>query len=131
LARFQVTELSVGDTVHQIGDITLGAVNLYARVPDGFSDDDEALGVELAGAAEAVLGNAAACWTAFDLSQNLAEPTKARAVIEPATGTIMARDPEPTADGVFDLLRKASQRENVKLRELARRIVERRPPPSA
>lgn len=38
--------------------------------------------------------------------------------------------PGMTADDAFELLRKASQRENVKLRLIARRIVERRPPPS-
>jgi transcriptional regulator with GAF, ATPase, and Fis domain len=113
------------------GDVAIGALNLYARVPDGFSDDDEGLGLELAGAAGAVLSNVSAYWTAFDLSQGLAEAMKSRAVIEQAKGMLMARSPELTADGAFDLLQKASQRENVKLRELARRIVERRPPPSA
>jgi AmiR/NasT family two-component response regulator len=40
---------------------------------------------------------------------------------------LMAQSPKLTADEAFDLLRRASQRENVKLREIARRIVERRP----
>ena len=56
---------------------------------------------------------------------------KTRAVIEQAKGMIMARSPELTADGAFDILRQASQRENVKLRDLAQRIVERRSSPSA
>jgi AmiR/NasT family two-component response regulator len=56
---------------------------------------------------------------------------KTRAVIEQAKGMIMARSPGMTADDAFDLLRTASQRENVKLRLIAQRIVDRRPPPSA
>jgi GAF domain-containing protein len=112
------------------GEVAIGAMNLYAHVPDGFTDDDEAVGMDLAGAAGAVLSNVSAYWTAFDLSQQLNEAMKTRAVIEQAKGMIMARSPEITADGAFDLLRKASQRENVKLRVIAQRIVERRPPPS-
>jgi AmiR/NasT family two-component response regulator len=42
----------------------------------------------------------------------------------------MAQSPQLSADEAFDLLRKASQRENVKLREIAQRIVERRSPPA-
>jgi transcriptional regulator with GAF, ATPase, and Fis domain len=113
------------------GDVAVGAMNLYADVPEGFSEDDEAMGVDLAGAAGSVLANVSAYWTAFDLSQQLNEAMKTRAVIEQAKGMIMARSPGMTADDAFDLLRTASQRENVKLRLIAQRIVDRRPPPSA
>ena len=112
------------------GDVAVGAMNLYAHVADGFSDDDEVLGMDLAGAAGSVLSNVSAYWTAFDLSQNLNEAMKTRAVIEQAKGMIMARSPGLTADEAFDLLRKASQRENVKLNLIAQRIVDRRPPAS-
>ena len=37
----------------------------------------------------------------------------------------MARSPDVTADDAFDLLRKASQWENRKLRDIAPRIVDR------
>jgi AmiR/NasT family two-component response regulator len=40
---------------------------------------------------------------------------------------LMAQSPTMTADDAFDVLRKASQRENVKLREIAARIVARQP----
>jgi AmiR/NasT family two-component response regulator len=72
-----------------------------------------------------------AYWTAFDLGVHLNEALKTRAVIEQAKGMIMARSPGLTPDEAFDLLRKASQRENVKLRLIAQRIVERRPPPGS
>jgi putative methionine-R-sulfoxide reductase with GAF domain len=112
------------------GEVAVGAMNLYAHVPDGFSHDDEVLGMDLAGGAGSVLSNVSAYWTAFDLSQNLNQAMKTRAVIEQAKGMIMARSPGLTADDAFDLLRKASQRENVKLRLIAQRIVERRSPTS-
>jgi AmiR/NasT family two-component response regulator len=47
-----------------------------------------------------------------------------RAVIEQAKGVLMASRRDLTPDRAFDLLRQASQRENVKLRDIARRIVE-------
>ena len=110
------------------GDVAVGAMNLYAHVPDGFSDDDEAVAMDLAGAAGSVLSNVSAYWAAFDLSQNLNEAMKTRAVIEQAKGLVMALSPGLTADDAFDLLRKASQRENVNIRLIAQRIVERRSP---
>lgn len=107
------------------GDVSIGALNLYARVPDGFTDDDEAIGLDLAGAAGSVLANAAAYWTAFELGQHLGTAMETRAVIEQAKGMLMAQSPGLSADDAFDLLRRASQRENVKLNEIARRIVSR------
>jgi GAF domain-containing protein len=103
----------------------IGALNLYSRQPHGFSADDEALGQELATTASVVLANVAAYWEAFELGQQLGEAMQSRAIIEQAKGILMARSPDLDADGAFDLLRKASQRENVKLREVAERIVRR------
>lgn len=49
---------------------------------------------------------------------------RSRAVIEQAKGVLMARSTDISPDEAFDLLRRASQRENVKLRDIAQRIVE-------
>jgi GAF domain-containing protein len=113
-----------------VGDDGIGALNLYARTANGFSEDDEEVGVELAAAAAIVLANASAYWQAAQLSEQLAEAMKSRAVIEQAKGMLMAQSPQLTPDAAFDLLRRASQRENLKLREIAQRIVDRRPSPS-
>jgi GAF domain-containing protein len=110
------------------GDEGVGALNLYARVPAGFSYDDEVVGLDLAAAAAIVLANASAYWQAARLSEQLSEAMRSRAVIEQAKGILMARTPELSADEAFGMLRQASQRENVKLRDIAQRIVERRPP---
>jgi GAF domain-containing protein len=108
------------------GDQAIGALNLYSRARNGFTDQDETLGQELAGAAAIVLANASAYWEASQLSEQLGEAMRSRAVIEQAKGMLMARTPHLGADDAFDLLRKASQRENVKLRDIAQRIVDRR-----
>ena len=109
------------------GDERLGALNLYARVAGGFTSDDEALGTDLAAAASIVLANASAFWAASELSDQLGQAMRSRAVIEQAKGVLMARSPQMTADEAFDVLRKASQRENVKVRDIAQRIVDRKP----
>jgi len=109
------------------GTERLGALNLYARVAGGFTSDDEALGADLAAAAAIVLANASAFWAASQLSDQLGQAMQSRAVIEQAKGILMARSPKMTADEAFDALRKASQRENLKVRDIARRIVERKP----
>jgi transcriptional regulator with GAF, ATPase, and Fis domain len=111
------------------GDVSMEALNRYAREADAFDDDAEAVGADLAGAAGSVLANVSAYWTTFELNQNLNEAMRTRAVIEQAKGMLMAQSGNLNADAAFELLRKASQRENVKLRDIAQRIVERRPPP--
>lgn len=68
------------------GAVAVGALNLYAHVPDGFSKEDESVGLDLAAAGAAVMVNVSAYWTAFDLSTQLAEAMSSRAVIEQAKG---------------------------------------------
>ena len=74
-----------------------------------------------------MLANAVAYWGAYDLSQQLTEAMQSRAVIEHAKGMLMAKSPHLSPDDAFDVLRRAWQRENVKLRAIAQRIVDRRP----
>ena len=108
------------------GEDAAGALNLYSRTAKRFTDDDERTGTLLAGAAAIVLVNASAYWQASQLSEQLSQAMRSRAVIEQAKGILMARTPQLSADEAFDLLRKASQRQNVKLRDIAQRIVDRR-----
>ena len=106
----------------------VGALNFYSATTAGFSAEDEAVAADLATAASAVLGNAVAYWEAYDLSQQLTQAMQSRAVIEQAKGMLMAKSPELSSDDAFDLLRGASRREDVKLRDIAQRIVDRRHP---
>ncbi len=71
-----------------------------------------------------VLANAQAYWDAREMSAGLTEAMKSRAVIEQAKGMLMAAQ-GCDEDTAFDFLVKASQRENLKLRDIAQRIVDR------
>jgi GAF domain-containing protein len=108
------------------GSNAMGALNLYARVPEAFDGDDESLAAELGGASGSVLSNVTAYLAADELTQQLNEALRSRAVIEQAKGMLMSRSPHLDAEAAFDVLRRASQRENLKVRDLALRIVERR-----
>ena len=72
----------------------VGALNMYARTMKGFTEDDEAVGMDLAAAAAIVLANASAYWEASQLNEQLTEAMRSRAVIEQAKGVLMARLPE-------------------------------------
>jgi transcriptional regulator with GAF, ATPase, and Fis domain len=101
----------------------VGAMNLYGRRPRSFGDADRETAVLFASQAAIVLANAQAYWDARDLGAGLGEAMKNRAVIEQAKGILMAGQ-GCDEDAAFQMLVRASQRENVKLREVARRVVD-------
>jgi GAF domain-containing protein len=105
------------------GSDRLGVMNLYATGDRSFSDRDERHAELLATQAAVVLANARAYWSAYELGAGLTRALEWRAVIDMAKGKIMASS-HCTPDEAFQLLVKASQRENVPLREIARRLVE-------
>ena len=100
----------------------LGALNFYSRKPRSFSDDDVDVGSRFAAQAAIVLANSQVYWDAVHLSQNLNTAMQSRAVIEQAKGVLMGAQ-HCDADEAFQLLVRASQRENRKLREIAEEIV--------
>jgi GAF domain-containing protein len=102
----------------------LGAMNFYSLTPNGFSQDDEEVASQFGVQAAIVLANAQAYWDAHQLSQNLAAAMQSRAAIEQAKGILMGAQ-RCTADEAFQILVRASQRENRKLREIAEEIVSR------
>jgi GAF domain-containing protein len=98
---------------------TMGALNLYSTQPDAFDDQDVAVGSVFAAHAAVALSNARH-------EEALEKKADSRDVIGMAKGIIMARQ-HVTDDQAFDVLRRASQRMNVKLRELADRVVHHAP----
>ena len=102
----------------------LGALNFYSRTPNGFSEEDEEVAAQFGVQAAVVLANAQAYWDAHQMSQNLATAMQSRAVIEQAKGILMGAQ-RCSADEAFQVLVRASQRENRKLREIAEDIVGR------
>jgi GAF domain-containing protein len=101
----------------------VGAMNLYSTRERAFGNEDVETGTLFASQAAIVLANAQAYWDARELSSGLSEAMKNRAVIEQAKGILMGAEGFDE-DAAFEVLVRASQRENTKLREVARRIVD-------
>lgn len=102
---------------------TIGAMNLYSRQERAFTEQDREVGLLFATQAAIVLANTQAYWDAHHLTLRLSEAMSARSVIEQAKGMLMAAQ-GCDEDAAFALLVQASQRENVKVREVAQRIVD-------
>jgi GAF domain-containing protein len=112
---------SVSTPLPLLQDLT-GALNIYSLEPDHFTDADLELAETVASYAATPLVNAIEYTQAVDLAAQLREAMKSRATIEQAKGILMERH-KFTADTAFDLLVKASQTQNRKLRELAEDLV--------
>jgi GAF domain-containing protein len=108
----------------------VGALNFYSRQVEGFSDDDIEVGLSFATQAAIVLANSQAYWDAHQLGEDLLQAMQSRAVIEQAKGILMGAQ-RCSADEAFQILVRASQRENRKLREIAFDIVSRAAAPRA
>ena len=102
----------------------VGALNLYSRSPAAFSEDDVEAALQFASHAAIVLANSQAYWDAHQLGEDLAQAMRSRATIEQAKGILMAAQ-RCTADEAFEILVRASQRENRKLRDIAEEMVGR------
>lgn len=99
-----------------------GGFNIHAQTEHAFTAEDEQLITAFAAQAGALVSNAHAYWTAFELTHNLAAAMEHRGVIEQAKGMLMAAH-RCSADEAFDMLRRRSQAENRKLRDLAADLV--------
>ena len=109
----------------------VGALNFYSRTLAAFGEEDVEVGSQYATQAAIVLTNSQAYWDAYQLSQDLTTAMRSRAVIEQAKGVLMGAQ-RCSADEAFQILVRASQRENRKLRDIAEELVSRieqpRPP---
>jgi GAF domain-containing protein len=100
-----------------------GAVNLYARYPAAFGVVDRAKGVILSSLASIALTAAHVFEDEERRIENLHSALSSREVIGQAQGILMERE-RISADQSFDVLRRASQFLNVKLREVAQTLVD-------
>jgi GAF domain-containing protein len=105
------------------GGESTGALNVYAGKPDAFGAGNLRLGELVAAAVAGVLQRIAEREALKDLIANLETALTSRAVIDQAKGILMARL-DVDADEAFARLVKLSSRLNVKLRDLARMVVE-------
>ncbi len=95
---------------------TLGALNLYSKAPAAFDERSRTVGLVFAAHAAIALATAVH-------AEQMDEALQSRDLIGQAKGILMARE-GVTADEAFDMLRRASQRLNVKLRQVAGEMVE-------
>lgn len=102
---------------------TQGALNLYARYPQAFGAVDRANGQIFATLSDVALAVAAAHEGEARRAANLQHAMVTREMIGQAVGILMERE-RISADQAFDILRRASQRLNVKLRDVAQDLVE-------
>ena len=106
------------------GSEVVGALSLYSRQPANFVGLEEQAAV-FAAQASVTVSNAQALERTQDLARHLAVALENRDVIGQAKGIIMATD-GVSSDEAFVVLRRASQRSNRKLRDIAQEIVDRR-----
>lgn len=95
---------------------TFGALNLYSKARDAFDDRARAVGLVFAAHAAVALSTALH-------DEQMEEALRSRDVIGQAKGILMARE-GVGAEEAFEMLRRASQRVNMKLRDVARQIAE-------
>jgi hypothetical protein len=99
-----------------------GSLNLYGEGSHGFRELDAALVELYSTAAEAALRNALRYLRSRERVAQLREALTSRAEIDQAKGIIMGAR-RVSADEAFALLVERSQRDNLKVREVARRFV--------
>ena len=100
----------------------VGGYNFYSMWPDAFAPDARGQLEVFAGNAAGAVAVAMKLADQTQMSDDLHEALTSRAVIDQATGIIMAQQ-RCGAAAAFDILRRASQNRNAKLREVAAEIV--------
>jgi GAF domain-containing protein len=120
----QASERGVGSSLSvplPFQGASIGALNIYSSRARAFRDADVALGEEAAAFVAIAVANAEAAARATSDAENLRRAMASRATIEQAKGILMERY-KVTADQAFTLLTHASQRSNVKLRDVAEQL---------
>ena len=98
-----------------VAEGTMGALNLYSTQPNAFDDRDVAVATVFA-------AHAAVAWSTSQTIENLKVGMVTRQLIGQAVGLLMVRQGITESDAL-EALRRASQRLNVKLRQVAESIV--------
>lgn len=96
---------------------TMGALNLYSKREAAFPEEAHHIGAVLA-------AHAAIAIVSARMNEQKDEAIRSRDIIGQAKGIIMARK-GVSEEEAFDILRRASQRMNVKLRDIATQVTKR------
>jgi GAF domain-containing protein len=101
---------------------SLGALNLYSATPAGFVGPQRARAEEFAAQCAAALTLSLRQVRQLQVQNQLAEAMVSSSVIDQAIGILMSQQ-RCNAAAAFDLLRRASQNRNRKLRDIATDII--------
>lgn len=102
--------------------VSIGALNIYGEALKAFDEVSERLGLRFARQASATLANVEIHDRTVLLVTQLNEALGSRSVIDQARGILIART-GCSADAAIETLKKRSQRENRKLRDIAIELV--------
>jgi len=102
----------------------IGALNVYSQSARAFGEDDVRAGQTFAAYAAVAVANANTFASTAEMADNLRIAMASRATIEQAKGILMAGG-GITPEQAFEMLVRASQRENRKLRDVATDLVQR------
>lgn len=108
---------------YPLSEDRLSVLGLWARLPGAFGVTDRAQGQLFSTLAGLALGSADARAADTERAWHLTEAMRTRELIGQAQGILMERE-RITADQAFDILRRASQHVNMKLRTVAEALVE-------
>jgi GAF domain-containing protein len=106
-----------------VGERVIGAINSYAHGRDAFTEHAVQLGSQFAGPAAVSVYNTQLLANTRLRTTQLQQALRSRAVIDQAIGIIRSRSGS-TAEEAFDRLTRISQREHVKLAEVAEQLVD-------
>jgi AmiR/NasT family two-component response regulator len=101
----------------------MGALNLYSRYPAAFGVDGRAKAAILVSMASLALSVAHSHEDEERRAANLHNSLESRETIGQAMGILMERE-RITAEAAFVILRRASEHLHIKLREVARNLIE-------
>jgi len=106
-----------------LADRVVGALNVYGREYDAFDGDSQAIGEEFSYPAAVTVSHAVLLEESSRVTAQLQKALTSRATIDQAIGIIMSRTGKEPEEA-FDVLRRQSQQEHVKLSDIASRIVD-------
>lgn len=110
--------------VLRVNEEALGALNMSSSKVDAFDEEDLSMGAVFAAQAGVALANALAHAAEQEKVEQLEEAMVTRQVIGQAVGILMTTH-RVDDEEAFDILKKASQNANIKLRDVAQRLVEK------
>ncbi len=107
-------------------DGTKAALNIYSKSERAFDEASTAMGEVFAAQAAIALQNARTYMAARRVADQLNEALKTRDMIGQAKGILMERE-GVSDEEAFDMLKTISQNSNIKLRDIAHKLIQERP----